>query len=937
MSLNVNGFKVKNRRDKLISHYFYPVNKLLKPDVFCLQECGLTEEDEKDVLKALQYDLVFAHAPNQVRKGLMTGFRRDMDYVVHDFRNILHSKSQALVVYCSIEKFDYVIVNFYCYPTESQGELLSLFSVVKENIVTFDCNKVLWCGDFNTTLEDIDHTGNNLSSHNAINRALVPVLDSCEFVDAFCILNPSDRRFTFIHKKYGARLDYIFASLDVVNCVEESNIGVAFVTDHAPVFAKIFNGRNPSGRNYWKFPNYLVHCNEYKDALRKEISIIVARNKGSVSPSTLWDFLKQQIKQFTTKFVKDKNFCKKNRIEDMERRIFELNSQLPKISGDQFENVKKQIFECINHLNIIHKVDWKEYYIGRMQECNERSSKLFFKRIRATPGSINRLKNKNNELVSLDSEILDVCTDFYEELFRDERIAQIDDAVTEDSFSLDGSNDAGGDEPYGFLPDNGSLRLNPNDKQMLSEEVSYEEIRQAIMKMRKGKAPGYDGLSVDFYHKFFDVVGEHLHDSLQYAFEKGELSISQKRGIIKLIPKKDKDSTLVRNLRPITLLNVDVKALSKALAHRVQSVVHQLINKDQTPIIQGRNIGENILDVYALISAAEDNEENDILIFLDIEKAYDTVNWCFLTAVLSGLGFPDSFVRWVEILHKNKEIRFFNNGYSSKPVHPQKGLAQGCGLSLLLFVIAMSRLSEVLNKNVQLEGIKCAGREKKCCLAADDTVVGIKATVDNLVMLLRILDLFYYHSGLKVNYNKSIIMRIGCWKNSRRKIDVSTDFLWATPGEKVRYLGIFLSAFSPHGNSIEFNPDVCMDASDIVSIVKGLRYQRLSIIGKILILKSLIASKLVYKFLHYPTPNARTMQWLNKLYFDFIWEGRHRISAHEMIQPLEKGGFNMLDVFIQQQSLQFNWLAKTLSNVNEKALWEHCLRDYLLIPLQDAL
>ena len=66
MSLNVNGFKLKNRRDKLISHYFYPVNKLLKPDVFCLQECGLTEEDEKDVLKVLQYDLVFAHAPNQV-------------------------------------------------------------------------------------------------------------------------------------------------------------------------------------------------------------------------------------------------------------------------------------------------------------------------------------------------------------------------------------------------------------------------------------------------------------------------------------------------------------------------------------------------------------------------------------------------------------------------------------------------------------------------------------------------------------------------------------------------------------------------------------------------------------------------------------------------------------------------------------------------------
>ena len=93
-----------------------------------------------------------------------------------------------------------------------------------------------------------------------------------------------------------------------------------------------------------------------------------------------------------------------------------------------------------------------------------------------------------------------------------------------------------------------------------------------------------------------------------------------------------------------------MKILSRALAVRLQSVIDSIINKDQSAFIKGHNIGENILDVYSLIAAAEDNDESDILVFLDIEKAYDTVNWRFLSAVLLKLGFPDSFVHWVEIL-----------------------------------------------------------------------------------------------------------------------------------------------------------------------------------------------------------------------------------------------------------------------------------------------
>ena len=96
------------------------------------------------------------------------------------------------------------------------------------------------------------------------------------------------------------------------------------------------------------------------------------------------------------------------------------------------------------------------------------------------------------------------------------------------------------------------------NKTVLKEEISYEELRQSILKMKKREGT-WSWSFGRFLPGVFDVLGEYLHNSLVHAFEHGELSISQKRGIIKLIPKRDKDSTLVKNLRPITLLNVDVK------------------------------------------------------------------------------------------------------------------------------------------------------------------------------------------------------------------------------------------------------------------------------------------------------------------------------------------------------------------------------------------
>ena len=115
-------------------------------------------------------------------------------------------------------------------------------------------------------------------------------------------------------------------------------------------------------------------------------------------------------------------------------------------------------------------------------------------------------------------------------------------------------------------------------------------------------------------------------DSFNYAFENGDMSISQKRGIISLIPKKDKDKKYLKNWRPISLLNNDYKIVTKALALRLEKVLPTIISPNQTEYVKGRYIGESIRIITDMMSFTKEKNISGIAVFLDFEKAFDSIN-----------------------------------------------------------------------------------------------------------------------------------------------------------------------------------------------------------------------------------------------------------------------------------------------------------------------
>ena len=186
-----------------------------------------------------------------------------------------------------------------------------------------------------------------------------------------------------------------------------------------------------------------------------------------------------------------------------------------------------------------------------------------------------------------------------------------------------------------FLQSVNTPRLVESEKQLCEGKLVVKECWEALRAMKSNKSPENDGIRKEFYQHFWAILPNFRVAPLNYTFEEGELSVSQKQAVITLIEKEDRDKRFIKNWRPILLLNVDVKIASKALANRVKKVILKLIAVDQTAYVKGRFIGESIQVINDLIEHIEREGEEGILFSTDIEKAFDSVNHTFLSTQLT--------------------------------------------------------------------------------------------------------------------------------------------------------------------------------------------------------------------------------------------------------------------------------------------------------------
>ena len=179
-------------------------------------------------------------------------------------------------------------------------------------------------------------------------------------------------------------------------------------------------------------------------------------------------------------------------------------------------------------------------------------------------------------------------------------------------------------------------KLDETEKQTCEGLITELECAKALKGMQNNKSPGSDGITVEFYKIFWNTIKQHYIRSINYSFEEGSLTELQKQSIITLIPKQNKDITLLDNWRPISLLNVDYKKAAKVIAYRVKDIITKIIDHSQTGFIKGRYIGENIRLLFEIIDAAEEENKQSLIFFFLISKKHSTVSTILIRKTVSN-------------------------------------------------------------------------------------------------------------------------------------------------------------------------------------------------------------------------------------------------------------------------------------------------------------
>ena len=785
----------------------------------------------------------------------------------------------------------------------------AFFKNLPDHLQDFEGDEIIIGGDFNLVLDvEKDKKGGLPKTHHNAQNTILEICDNLDLVDAWRILNPEEKRYTWRQTQptVHCRLDFFLTSQSLLGNIISANILPGFKTNHSMITLNISLHSNPRGPGFWKLNTSLLADRDYIDLIRLTIHETQNEyeNDESINPALLWDMIKLKTREKSLSFAaakKRKTLQKQHELEEKIALLEKELEQLAAVSKTQKTNKTEQLELFKSELEEIIKVRTQ----GAILRCKikwynegEKNTKYFLnlEKRHFKLSTISQLKITDQEFVTSDKEILAECETFYKKLYTSQKNV------------IPTENDL-------FQPENDTV-LDNNDAMSCEGHLTEQECLKALRSMDREKTPGTDGLPAEFYRTFWKDLSPLLISALNYSYDEGSLSITQRRGIIKLISKKDAEPHLIKNWRPLTLLNCDYKIAAKAIANRIKSVIPKLINNDQTGFLKGRFIGENIRLIDNIINYASQKNIPGLLLFIDFEKAFDSLEWSFIERTLQYFGFGPSLISWFQTFYKNIESCVLNNGWASCFIQLQRGVRQGCPLSPYLFILSAEILAKAIRSNKNIKGISVNNSEIKISQYADDTTFILNGTSESLSATLQTIETFGSMSGLRLNSKKTEALWIGSMVGNKEKLFPEKNFKW--PENKVKVLGVWLS-IDPN---ITLNINYREKADKIKNILSNWKYRRLTLLGKIQVIKSLAASQLTYILAPLAT-NHKTIKEINDLFYSFLWDNKgDKIKRSVMINDYKNGGLKMVDIASFTKSLKTAWIKKYLDDSN-CGKWKH--------------
>ena len=198
------------------------------------------------------------------------------------------------------------------------------------------------------------------------------------------------------------------------------------------------------------------------------------------------------------------------------------------------------------------------------------------------------------------------------------------------------------------------------------------------------------------------------------------------------------------------MLNVDQKILSKTLAGRLKNILPKLISPGQTTYVENRFIGESGRLIADILETCDSEKLEGLLLAIDIEKAFDSLEHDFLIAVLEKYGFGGEILNWIKTLLNDQQSCVINGGYTTRYFKLERGTRQGDPISAYLFILALEVFFTLVKSDKNVHGLSIFEHEFLYTAYADDTTFFLK-DLNSVKAVLGIANIYSKFSGLYPN------------------------------------------------------------------------------------------------------------------------------------------------------------------------------------------